>query len=131
VITRYATSVDQRDMARYATCFTDDVEVSGFTDDIFTDRDTYVAWVGRALERFAGTHHQVTNQEIDVDVDGDRAHMRSYVQATHEMADDPDTLLILWAIYDDRLVRTADGWSITHHALERLIPARTISATRP
>ena len=129
VIIRYATSVDQRDLDRYATCFTDDVEVTGFSGGTFTDRDTYVAWVAGALERFAGTHHQITNHEIEID--GDSAHMRSYVQATHEMADDPDTLLILWAIYDDRLVRTADGWRITHHALEPLIPSRLITATRP
>lgn len=129
VIVRYATSVDQRDLDRYATCFTDDVEVSGFGGQTFTDRATYVDWVGGALDRFSGTHHQITNQEVEVD--GDRAHLRSYVQATHEMADDPEKLLILWAIYDDRLVRTDDGWRITHHRIERLIPSRFVTATRP
>ena len=129
VMVRYATSVDQRDLERYATCFTDDVEVSGFSGGTFTDLGTYVTWVGKALERFAGTHHAITNQEIDID--GDSAHMRSYVQATHEMADDPDSLLILWAIYDDKLIRTADGWRITHHAIERLIPPRLVSAPLP
>lgn len=124
VIVRYATSVDQRDMERYASCFTGDVEVSGFSGGVFTDRDTYVGWVVRALEAFAGTHHQITNQEIDVN--GDQGYMRSYVQATHEMADDPDTLLILWAIYDDRMVRTPEGWKISHHRLERLISSKLV-----
>lgn len=129
VIVRYATSVDQRDLDRYATCFTDDVEVAGFGGRTFADRDEYVAWVAQALENFAGTHHQITNQEIEVD--GDRAHMRSYVQATHEMAGDTDTLLILWAIYDDQLIRTADGWCITRHEIERLISSRLVSTSRP
>lgn len=128
VIVRYATSVDQRDLDRYATCFTDDVVVEGFTEEPFTDRATYVSWVNDALQRFAGTHHQITNQEIEVD--GDHGHMRSYVQATHELAADDDTLVILWAIYDDEMLRTADGWRITRHRLERLIPARQVSAPR-
>ncbi len=129
VIIRYATSVDQRDLDRYATCFTEDVEVSGFGGGPFGDRDSYVAWVTEALSAFAETHHQITNQVIDVD--GDTAHMRSYVQATHVMGSDAGRLLILWGIYDDRLVRTADGWRITHHRLERLIPPRVIDAPLP
>lgn len=129
VIVRYATSVDQGDLERYATCFTDDVVVTGFGDLTFTDRTTYVDWVASALARFSATHHQITNQEIDLD--GDRAHLRSYVQATHVLADAPDRLLILWGIYDDRLVRTPDGWRITHHGLERLIPPRVVEAPLP
>lgn len=126
VMVRYATSVDQRDLDRYATCFTDDVTVSGFGGGTFTDRSTYVDWVASALGRFSATHHQITNQEVELE--GDRAHLRSYVQATHVLLDEPDRLLVLWAIYDDRLVRTADGWRITHHALERLISSRLVDA---
>jgi ketosteroid isomerase-like protein len=129
VIVRYATSVDQGDLERYATCFTDDVVVTGFGDRTFTDRATYVEWVGSALARFSATHHQITNQEIAVD--GDHAHLRSHVQATHVLADSPDRLLILWGVYDDRLVRTGDGWRITHHELERLIAPRLVHAPPP
>lgn len=125
VMIRYATSVDQRDLDRYATCFTDDVEVTGFSGGTMKGLEGYIPWVGEALTKFRGTHHQITNQEIEID--GDRAHLRSYVQATHELASDPTTLLVLWAIYDDRLVRTADGWRITHHHLERLIDSKRIT----
>ncbi len=129
IIIRYATSVDQRDMDRYASCFVDDVEVSGFSGGVFTDRTVYVDWVVKALSNYSHTHHQITNQEITVD--GDTAHMRSYVQATHVLVDDAETLVILWGIYDDRLVRTDDGWKITHHTLERLIDPRTVHAPLP
>lgn len=130
VIIRYATSVDQRDLDRYATCFTPDVEVRGFGGgQVFTDRDVYVEWVKGALSRFSDTHHQITNTEITID--GDRAHMRSYVQATHVMADDENMLLILWAIYDDKLVRGSDGWVITHHEIERLIAPRLVPGRLP
>lgn len=129
VMIRYATSVDRRDLERYATCFTPDVVVTGFGDIEFDDRDTYVEWVGRALARYRATHHQITNQEVEVD--GDRAHLRSHIQATHENADDPDELIVLWGIYDDRLIRTDTGWQITHHHLERLIAPRLIRSERP
>ena len=62
VIVRFATSGDQRDLERYATCFTDDVVVTGFSGGAFEDRDVYVAWVGDALSKYAGTHHQITNR---------------------------------------------------------------------
>ncbi len=127
VIIRYATSVDQRDMERYGSCFTDDVLVTGFSAGNQTGRDAWVTWVTGALERFGGTHHQITNQEITVD--GDTAHMRSYVQATHELLSDEGHLLILYAIYDDQLIRTSDGWQISRHELERLIKARKVQIT--
>lgn len=127
VMIRYATSVDQRDMERYGSCFTDDAEVTGFSAGAVVGRDAWVGFVEQALTNFGSTHHQITNQEITLD--GDAAHMRSYVQATHELAGDDEHLLILYAIYDDRLVRTADGWKFTHHALERLIDSKKVRVT--
>ena len=52
--------------------------------------------------------------------------MRSYVQATHEIAGDDEHLLILYAIYDDQLARTSAGWKITRHELERLIDSKRV-----
>ena len=124
IIIRYATSVDQRDMDRYGSCFADDVVVAGFSSGDVVGREAWVGFVEKALGNFDGTHHQITNQEITVD--GDRAHMRSYVQATHELAGDDEHLLILYAIYDDQLVRTSDGWKITRHELERLIDSKRV-----
>ncbi len=127
VIIQYATSVDQRDMDRYGSCFTDDVVVNGFSSGSIEGRDAWVGFVEKALTNYRGTHHQITNQEITVY--GDAAHMRSYVQATHELVDDDEHLLILYAIYDDRLVRTPDGWRIARHELERLIDSKKVRVT--
>ena len=59
IIIRYATSVDQRDMARYGSCFADDVIVSGFSSGDVVGRDAWVAFVDKALGNFVGTHHQI------------------------------------------------------------------------
>ena len=124
IMIRYATSVDQRDMTRYGSCFADDVAVIGFASDSIDGRDNWVAFVEKALQNFGGTHHQISNQEIEIE--GDTAHMRSYVQATHEVVGDDDHLLILYAIYDDHLTRTNDGWKITRHELHRLINSKRV-----
>ena len=127
VIIKYADSVDLLDMDRYATCFTDDVVVTGFGEKAFTGLAEYMPWVTAARAKYGRTQHMIGN--IRVTLDGDRAHMRSYVQATHEIPGDPGHLLTLWAAYVDDLVRTADGWRITHHHLERLIDARRLEIT--
>lgn len=127
VMIRYATSVDQRDMERYSSCFAPDVTVAGFSSGDVIGREAWVESVGTALQNFAGTHHQITNQEITID--GDTAHMRSYVQATHELVNDEEHLLILFAIYDDQLARTVDGWQFTRHELERLINSKKVRVT--
>lgn len=127
VMIKYATSVDARDLQRYATCFTEDVVVTGFGDSEMRDRGPYVEWVGQALERFTRTQHLLGNQEVTIN--GDSAHLRTYVQATHVLAADESKLVILWGIYDDKLIRTPEGWKITHHHLERLIAPRTIQTS--
>lgn len=127
VIIKYATSVDQRDMERYGSCFTEDCVVTGFGPDAVQGRDAWVSFVVKALQSYEGTHHQITNQEISID--GNTAHMRSYVQATHEVAGDNEHLVILYAIYDDQLVRTTNGWQFSEHKLERLIDVKKVRVT--
>jgi ketosteroid isomerase-like protein len=123
---RYAIAVDARDMVRYASCFTDDVEVTGFSGGAITGLEPYVAWVGTALARYSHTHHLIGNQVVVID--GNTAHMRSYVQAMHVLAAEPDVMIGLWGIYDDHVIRTADGWKIAKHHLEKSIPPRRIHA---
>lgn len=128
VIIKYADSVDLLDYDRYASCFADDVVVTGFTAEPIVGLPTYMAWLRPARDRFGRTQHLIGN--IQVTVEGDTAHMRSYVQATHEVPGDPDHLLTLWAAYVDDLVRTADGWKINRHHIERLIDAKRIAITK-
>jgi uncharacterized protein (TIGR02246 family) len=128
VMTRYACTVDRRDLAAYATCFTEDVHVTGYSAGAIEGRDAFLAYVERALTRYAATHHAIVNHEIAVD--GDTATMRSHVTATHVLADDDEALVVLWAVYDDDLVRTADGWRIRRHHLDRRIEPRRLHGPR-
>lgn len=124
VIIRYADSIDQCDYDRYCTCFTDDVEVVGFSAGSIKGLAEYREWVSAARNKYGRTQHLIGN--IQVSVDGDRGKLRSYVQATHELPSDPDHLFVLWAAYVDDMVRTKDGWKIARHELERLINVKKV-----
>ncbi len=126
VMVKYATAVDARDLDRQASCFRHDAVVTGFGTEPIVGRDAFQAYVAQALTRYGKTQHLLGNFEVTIT--GDTAHLRTYVQATHSLATETGDLIVLWAIYDDQLVRTDDGWLITEHRLERLL-LRKIEAT--
>jgi ketosteroid isomerase-like protein len=67
------------------------------------------------LNQLASTQHFVGN--IEVTVDGDKAHCTSYVQATHVGHD--GRMFVGAGRYDDELVRTPDGWKIAARQFRR------------
>jgi len=116
VMTRYATGVDTRDMALFESCFAEDVVVAGFAREPLHGRAAWMAFARVALERFGPTEHLIGNHVVNID--GDAATMRSYVQATHVLAADARRTLTLWATYHDVLRRDGDSWLIVDHRLE-------------
>ena len=48
-----------------------------------------------------------------VDVDGNMARCRMYMQAVHVLEDWPEPEFTIGGYYDDRLVRTDAGWRIS------------------
>ena len=111
VLVRYATGIDTRDWDLFRTCF---------TEDLLAEYDGIATWHGveeitASMEsshaEMGHTMHQLAN--LAITVDGDDASARSYVDAVL-MAADGQTGLNPRGIYDDRLVRTADGWRIAH-----------------
>ncbi len=71
------------------------------------------------LPRFAATSHHVSNIEVDFDGDADMptaADTITYLYAWHRYDDDRADAH-LWARYNDRFVRTAEGWRIATRTL--------------
>lgn len=125
VMFRYAAGVDTRNRELYSSAFTEDVVCSGYADgEVFHGRDAWVTWVWKALERFGPTQHLMANQVVELR--GDEATMRTYVQATHILTIDAKTTLTLWATYHDELIRDGALWRIRNH---RLAPAATQTLT--
>ncbi|MFN0148994.1 MAG: nuclear transport factor 2 family protein [Dehalococcoidia bacterium] len=117
VMTRYAIGVDTRDFELYESCFAEDVAVSGFgRGEPIRGRAAWMAFARKALERFGPTQHFIGNHLVELQ--GDEADLRTYVQATHVLAADPQAVFTLWATYHTRLRREPGGWRIVEHRLE-------------
>ena len=115
VMLSYAAAVDDRDMARYRACFTDDVEIVGFGETAITGADTWTALVESQLEAFSATQHLMSPQLATVS--GDTASARTDVQALHLLKDGNSAMFTLWATYLTDFVRTGEGWKIARHEL--------------
>ena len=72
--------------------------------------------IGGAVARFDVTQHFLGNHQVVVT--GDTATCRCQLQSQHVRAgvDGGDSYLI-GGYYDDRLVRTSDGWRIAHRVM--------------
>lgn len=110
VATRYARSIDSKDMASFMSCFTDDA-VFGLPK-LRMDPNTKVEQtLPFLMGLFKATQHVNTNFEVAIT--GDRATMRSLYIATHVWREEvSDPLFVMGGHYEDQLVRTEDGWRI-------------------
>ena len=81
--------------------------------------DEIIGRISGTLDRFDGSQHIVSTHQVAID--GDTATCRCYLYAQHmRPAGEEPPLLTVGGRYDDRLVRTADGWRIAHRTLTSL-----------
>jgi hypothetical protein len=113
VLDEYARGVDSRDW---------DLVVSTFTDDAYLDytafggpkgtRDEVIGWISNALTGFVMSQHHITNRHITIE--GGEAVVAAELLAIMGMTSDPGKMSMMFTggTYNDRLVRTPDGWKI-------------------
>jgi len=112
---RYAYGIDGKDWELYRSIFEDEItlDFSSFNGQPGATMSAD-AWVKSCRALFDGldaTQHQMSNPLVEVD--GDRARCRMYVQAEHHLLNDQgDDTYTLGGMYDDRLVRARGGWRI-------------------
>lgn len=127
VLVRYATGIDQRDWPLFRTCWTRDTDADYGQLGRFSGVDAITDVMTRAHENMGPTYHRMSNFVIDVD--GDRAAVRSYVHAVLMVTpDDPRKWIDVVGSYDDVFVRTAEGWRIgrrTSHIARMLTSEKT------
>jgi hypothetical protein len=112
LLTRYATTLDAKDWAGWADCFTPDAHIDYTAAGGITGTLAEVqAWLAPVMAGFPMTQHLVTNTVVSID--GDRATCRSALLNPMGVPDGDDMMLwIEGGYYRDRLVRTAAGWRI-------------------
>jgi 3-phenylpropionate/cinnamic acid dioxygenase small subunit len=111
VLVRYATSIDRKDWRRFRSCFTVDCRADYGDIGAWDGVDAITDYMTRTHPEAIRSLHRITNVEVARDSDGESVSARSYV----------DVLFIAAAtgggvqaagLYDDTLVRSADGWKI-------------------
>lgn len=109
VLIRYATGIDRRDWPLFRTVFTADCRLDYGDIGTFDGVEAVTEFMDKAHAMAGHTLHRLTN--FAVDVDGDTATARSYVDG---LIFGPDNTSAVNAVgfYDDELVRTTDGWRI-------------------
>jgi 3-phenylpropionate/cinnamic acid dioxygenase small subunit len=124
VLVRYATGIDTRDWALFRRCFTDDVHADyGEGVGTWTDVDGITEYMTVMHQDMLDTKHMLSNFVIEID--GDTAAASTYVHAILVVTDDPMTWFEPVGRYEDRLVRTPDGWRISHRVF---YPTRMLSS---
>ncbi|TVT61332.1 nuclear transport factor 2 family protein [Amycolatopsis rhizosphaerae] len=117
VVARYCRSIDRRDFALLRTCYHPDATEhhTGFSGSV----DEYVDWLRLALSRYAGTHHMLGQQLVDID--GDVARCESYGTATHWVGSnsDPKWDYTTGFRYVDRMERRDGHWRIAERIAVR------------
>jgi hypothetical protein len=109
----------------YNSCFTEHALIDVLlTDDppgtppnvSVTGPDAYTDFVdaGFSFLGYTSTQHHVGN--VQVTVQGNTAVMKSYVMATHFIGS--SSVVLAAVTYTDEVVRTPQGWRITHRTLQ-------------
>ena len=123
---RYCRTLDTKDWAGYADCFTEDFVLDTPPDNTVTSgRETAIKWIRGSVET-ALTSHQVHNPEISFSADGNSADVIWAMQ--DRVSWDADRRARLgtgghtgYGNYREKYVRCPDGrWRIRHLVLSYL-----------
>ena len=120
VLDEYARGIDTRDW---------DLVESVFTGDAFLDYTAFggpkgpqsdvITWLQDALTAFVMSQHHITNRLITID--GDEAVVAAELLAIMGMPGEPGKMSMMFTggQYNDRLVRTDEGWKIAKRTCDR------------
>ena len=120
LLIRYTVAIDTKDWDLLDTVFTPDAKVdyttSGGTKGSYPE---VRAWLAKALAPFKMTQHLISNSVVRVD--GDTATARTMVFNPMGTDDGKGGLDLFYvgAWYDDKLVRTPEGWRIAERFEEQ------------
>ena len=124
VLVRYATGIDRRDWDLFRSCFASDCLAEYEGIGTWESADAITDFMVTAHAGMGPTMHRISNIAIDVDVDGDRAVARSYVDGIL-MAADGESGFNPVGFYDDELLQMPDGWRIAHRTFT-MVTFRTL-----
>lgn len=131
LLIRYATAVDTKDWDLYETCFTPDAFIDYESAGGIKGKLPEVrAWLEKTLVMFPMTQHVVCNRSVDLD--GDAATARSvFYNPMGLPQEDSQILFFDGGYYNDKLIRTPDGWRISERIEESSYSTRLHKVLTP
>ncbi|MDL4814251.1 nuclear transport factor 2 family protein [Actinomadura opuntiae] len=128
VVTLYATALDVKDWAALASLFTPDAtwEFVGGAERL-TGPEAITSRISAVLRPLQVTQHLLGNHVVRLN--GDTAEHTCYFQAQHVRRDGEKYLGA--GRYDDRLVRTPEGWRFTYRRLTSMWNEGNVSVIAP
>lgn len=112
LLVEFARRLDGKDWDAYAATFTED-GVFELPWESRVGREEIAAGAAADLSQFELMQHYSTNHVIEID--GDKAHSRSYLLAVHVPdTSKPERHADAGGWYDCECARTSDGWRFTH-----------------
>ncbi|WP_153766460.1 nuclear transport factor 2 family protein [Endozoicomonas sp. OPT23] len=112
----YARCADQKDYAGFANVFTQDGVLSIPAMQFDAEGLEVIQGAMQQLENYSRTFHLVAN--VQSTVDNDKATAQVYCVASHVIAgDDGEQKFDIGVIYDDKLVKTSEGWRFSKRTL--------------
>ena len=126
LLVRYATGIDRRDWPLFRTVFTEDCELDYGVIGTWKGVDAVTDFMEKTHELAGHTLHRLSNQVIEVD--GDKALARTYVDALIMVGDDGAGVNGV-GFYDDEIVRTSDGWRISRRRFTN-VRVSTVGSTQ-
>jgi SnoaL-like domain len=129
VAIRYCWALDENDWGRLDEVFLPDATARLGNPDLLEGREAIVARVTSALTPLDDSQHIVSNHQVTID--GDSATHRCYLHAQHiRRAAQGGPHYVVAGRYVDRLVRTDDGWRISHRDLEVMWTEGNVAVVR-
>lgn len=116
VMARYARYVDDRDFERFRSLFDENLEAEGFGPETLVGPDAWIEFVRTALSAFNRTQHMLG--PVLAEVEGDRAHAQTDLQAIHVHQPPKPGRFTVWGTYRTEMARCEDGWKIVRHRLD-------------
>lgn len=94
------------------------------------DADAIIARISGALIPLDVTQHLIGNHQVRID--GDTATCRCQLHSQHlRRGTEGGETYVIGGTYDDRLVRTADGWRISHRTMAESWHSGNRAVVRP
>jgi 3-phenylpropionate/cinnamic acid dioxygenase small subunit len=109
LLLRYATAIDRCEWRLLGSVFAEECDVDYGVIGTWQSADAVVEFMEKAHALAGYTLHRLSNMAISLD--GDRAAARTYIDGVI-MAGDNKSGVNAIGLYDDEIVRTADGWRI-------------------